>query len=58
VSSYKCDSYCVPDFECGIVWNDNYLSINWGIEPKNIIVSSKLSQLYKLGEVDNFQTFV
>ena len=55
--AYKCDNYYAPGFESGIIWNDDYLSINWGIEPEKIIISSKDSQLPKLGEIDNFQTF-
>lgn len=42
VFNYKCTDYYHPEYECGIIWNDNFLDINWPIEDmKNVILSDK-----------------
>jgi len=36
---YKVDNYYNPEYECGLIWNDSDLNINWGID--NPILSEK-----------------
>jgi dTDP-4-dehydrorhamnose 3,5-epimerase len=38
---YKCDKFYNPQAERGIIFNDNTLNIDWGLNPDNIIVSDK-----------------
>ncbi len=38
---YKCDSFYNPESERGINYNDPQLAIDWKINPKNAVVSSK-----------------
>ena len=39
IFQYKCTNYYNKESECGIIWNDPDLKINWGIE--NPLVSEK-----------------
>ena len=48
---YKCSQYYNKDSECGILWNDASLSINWQIN--NPIVSEKDQQLPLLRDFDS-----
>lgn len=41
ICSYKVDNYYNPDFESGIIWNDQDLNIDWIIHKKDIIFSKK-----------------
>ena len=45
VFSYKCDAYYAPEAERGILYNDPYLDIDWGIDSHNAILSEKDLQL-------------
>lgn len=36
---YKVDNIYMPDYECGIVWNDKDLNVNWDVE--NPVLSEK-----------------
>lgn len=43
---YKCDNQYAPEFESGILWNDDELAIDWkleeyGFQKENIILSEK-----------------
>ncbi len=38
---YKCDKFYNPDFEGGIIYNDQILNIDWKIPEEEIIVSAK-----------------
>lgn len=38
---YKCDEFYYPEADRGINYNDRDLNINWGLKPKDIIVSEK-----------------
>ena len=39
--NYKVDNYYNPDFEAGIVYNDSFLEIDWGVDEKKLIISEK-----------------
>ena len=39
--NYKVDNYYAPDSECGILYNDEYLNIDWKIEHSKLLVSKK-----------------
>ena len=39
--SYKVDNAYAPDHESGILWNDNQLNIDWGINGQKILVTKK-----------------
>ena len=45
IFSYKVDNYYSPKYECGVIWNDPALSIDWGIEKSKIIISEKDKKL-------------
>ena len=38
---YKCDNLYSPDSERGILFNDQYLDIDWKVDPSKAIVSEK-----------------
>lgn len=38
---YKCDNRYNPEAECGIIWNDTQLNIDWKISKEDIKVSDK-----------------
>jgi dTDP-4-dehydrorhamnose 3,5-epimerase len=38
---YKCDNYYSPEFESGILYNDDFLQIDWGLNISELIVSEK-----------------
>ncbi len=42
---YKCDNYYNQSAEAGILFNDKFLSIDWGIPLDEIIISEKDKQL-------------
>ena len=39
--SYKVDNVYSPKSECGIIWNDPDLMINWEIDESKVIISEK-----------------
>ena len=41
VLQYKCDSYYAPEADCGLLWCDEDLDIDWGIDPSEAIISEK-----------------
>lgn len=45
IFSYKCDNYYNKEAESGIIYNDPYLNINWGIPESELILSEKDKQL-------------
>lgn len=38
---YHCDEYYHPEFESGIVFNDPSLGIDWGVDVRDCVLSSK-----------------
>ena len=41
IFQYKCDNYCEPQSEGGIMWNDPALNIDWQVTAEDIILSEK-----------------
>lgn len=41
VCQYKCDNYYAPSAECGISVLDESLGIDWGMDPKQAVLSAK-----------------
>lgn len=41
VLQYKCDDFYAPGNEGAILWNDPTLNIDWGIDPKDAVISEK-----------------
>ncbi len=53
IFSYKVDNYYAPKYDCGVIWNDPTLSINWGVEKSKIIISEKDKNLEMLEKLDS-----
>ena len=53
IFSYKVDNYYNPDSECGILWSDLDLNIDWKINKNEIIVSEKDKNLPTFNEIIN-----
>lgn len=47
---YKCTAYWNPKAEAGILYNDPTLNITWGVDEKDLIISPKDKQNYKLAD--------
>lgn len=45
IFSYKCDNYYHKPSEGGIVYNDKFLNIDWGLPKQELILSEKDKQL-------------
>ena len=45
IFNYKVDNIYAPKYDCGIIWNDPYLDIDWGIKKSEIIISEKDKKL-------------
>ncbi|HOG41113.1 MAG TPA: dTDP-4-dehydrorhamnose 3,5-epimerase [Bacteroidales bacterium] len=41
IFQYKCDNYYAPEMEDTYRWNDPALAIDWGIDPKEVILSAR-----------------
>ena len=41
IFQYKCDNYYAPEMEGSYRWNDPVLAIDWGIDPKEVILSAR-----------------
>lgn len=57
VFQYKCDEYYHPESEGGIAWNDPTIGIDWGINSRDIILSTKDQHnptLAELGEIFSY----
>lgn len=48
IFSYKCDNYYNPKAECGIIFDDNDLNIDWNLCKDEIIISDKDQKLPNL----------
>lgn len=45
IFAYKVDNWYAPEYDSGIIWDDVTLNIDWKINPKEVILSSKDQQL-------------
>ena len=45
IVNYKVDEYYYPDSDCGIIWNDPHLNIDWKINKDEIVISEKDTKL-------------
>ena len=50
---YKCDNLYNKQAECGIIYNDKDLNIDWRIDNDKLILSDKDIQLPSLKEIDS-----
>ncbi|QXP74529.1 dTDP-4-dehydrorhamnose 3,5-epimerase [Tenacibaculum sp. AHE15PA] len=53
IFAYKVDNWYAPECDAGIIYNDTSLNIDWKINPKEIILSSKDTILESF---ENFET--
>ncbi len=51
--NYFVDEYYYPDYDSGIIFNDDQLDIDWGIAEENLILSDKDKKLLTLKEIIN-----
>lgn len=47
---YKCDNFYAKSSEGGVIYNDPTLAIDWGIDPKDAILSPKDQTLPQFGK--------
>ena len=47
VFNYKCTDYYMPQYECGFMYNDNDININWPLENIETIILSEKDKNYK-----------
>ena len=45
IFSYKVDNVYAPEYDDGIIWNDPNLSIDWGFDKSELIISEKDKKL-------------
>ena len=53
IVSYKCDNYYNRSEEAGIIYNDEYLNIDWRLPAENLILSEKDLQLPSFKEAQS-----
>ena len=51
--AYKVDQYYAPDHDSGIAWNDEEISVDWGVCADEIQLSEKDKGLKPLTEIEN-----
>ena len=51
--SYKVDSHYDSNYECGVLWNDPDLNIDWKIKSEEVILSEKDKNLLPLSKITN-----
>jgi len=53
IFSYKVDNKYAPDYDSGVIWNDPSLSIDWGINESELIISPKDQNLTFFHEINS-----
>tara|TARA_B110000238_G_C16113317_1_gene433708 strand:+ start:1182 stop:1733 length:552 start_codon:yes stop_codon:yes gene_type:complete len=53
IVSYKVDNYYAPKSDCGIIYNDPQLNIDWGIDDSELIISEKDKKLSLLSDFES-----
>ena len=53
IFSYKVDNVYSPKYDSGVIWNDPSLSIDWGVDKSELIVSEKDKNLSLLHEINS-----
>lgn len=53
VFAYKVDNEYAPDYDSGIIWNDKYLKIDWGLEEGEVKLSEKDKSLAVFADFDS-----
>ncbi len=51
IFSYKCDNFYNKASESGIIYNDGFLNIDWGVSEKELIISEKDKQIQPFNKV-------
>ena len=51
IFSYKVDNIYAPEYDCGVIWNDSNLSIDWGLDESKLIISEKDKKLECLANI-------
>lgn len=54
---YKCDDFYHPECEGAIAWDDPDLGIDWGIDPKDVLLSEKDSRHPRLKDLGTIFTY-
>lgn len=54
---YKCTDYYAPDCDAGVCWNDPDLGVDWGIDPKNAVLSDKDVAAPRLADLPVYFTY-
>ena len=51
--NYKCTDFYAPEYDCGVLWNDDEIGIEWPLEGiDNILLSEKDKNQKRLNELD------
>jgi len=53
VFSYKVDNIYSPKHDSGVIWNDSCLSIDWGFNDSELIISEKDKNLNSLSAINS-----
>ena len=53
IFSYKCTALYHKNVEVGVIWNDEDLGINWGIDANDALISPKDAVLPKFSEIES-----
>jgi dTDP-4-dehydrorhamnose 3,5-epimerase len=59
VFSYLVDNYYAPDYDAGIMWNDDIVNVDWKINSKDVLLSAKdkMQNKFEKETIFNFQQF-